>query len=132
MRILLVEDIPKTRQLIRQIILNNFPDTEMIWECETAAAAFALYEQHQPDCVLMDISLKDSGNGIQATAAITLQHPQAKIIIVSAYDESEYHTAAKSAGAIDYIQKDNLSELISALKKLNRQHLQNNKHENDL
>ena len=131
MRILLVEDIPKARQLIRQILLNNIPRIEKIWECEDGPESIRLYQAHQPDWVLMDISLKNSGNGIHATTEITRQFPQAKIIIVSGYDESEYRSAAKAAGAVCYIQKDNLSELISVLKTVDKQCLQNKQPKND-
>ncbi len=117
MRILLVEDIPKTRQLIRQILLNNIPGIEKIWECEDGPESMRLYQAHHPDWVLMDINLKNSSNGIQATSEIVREFPQAKVIIVSAYDELEYRSAAKAAGAVCYIQKDNLTDLIHFLKQ---------------
>ena len=81
-----------------------------IYECGDGAEAVALYAAQLPDWVLMDIELK-AVNGIMATRQIKNNFPEAKVVMVTNYNDKEMREAAAQAGACGYILKENLLEL---------------------
>jgi len=107
MRIMIIEDNARMRAMIKQMLMKNLPNIETIHECEDGVEAVRQFAQFQPDWVLMDVELKTM-DGLAATATITSANPQARIIIVTNYDYPEYREAAKSAGAYDFVLKENL------------------------
>ncbi len=104
---LLVEDNYEMRALLRELVADL---ASAVHECSDGAQALAAYAAHRPDWVLMDIAMKDL-DGIGATRAIKSAYPDAKVIIVTGYDEAELRQAAQAAGACGYVLKDNLLEL---------------------
>ena len=65
---------------------------------------------HKPDLVIMDIRM-DGTDGIAATGAIRCQSPNARVVIVTQYDDNDLRAAAREAGAEGYVLKDDLSAL---------------------
>lgn len=112
MKLLLVEDNPALRQIIKQLVS---PLAHEIYECADGAEAVAAWHTHHPDCVLMDIAL-GAMDGLTATRAITTADATAMVIIVTSYDEVEMGETAQRAGASGYVQKDNLLELPTILQ----------------
>ena len=112
MRLLIVEDSPSVRRVIRSIVATL---ADEIYECEDGADALPAYVAHKPDWVLMDIAMKNM-NGIKATKLIKDQFPDAKIIIVANFDEADLRESALQAGACGYVLKENLFELRKLLK----------------
>lgn len=113
MNLLIVEDNPKMRRMIRSIVACV---ADRIDECEDAGEALALYTKHHPDWVLMDINLKET-NGIEATREITSIVKEAKIIIVTNYDDAHFRESARQAGAVDYILKENLLDILPVIQQ---------------
>ena len=109
MVVLIVEDNPAMRRVIRTFI-GDVADAVEIAECGDGAAALEAYEQSQPDWVLMDIRL-GAMNGIEASRQIKTRYPEARIVVVTNYDDRELREAATSAGACAYVLKENLIEL---------------------
>ena len=107
MKLLIVEDNPAMRQMIKRVVA---PFADEIRECGDGAEAFALYAAEQPDWVLMDIRMKTL-NGISATRQIKAAFPEARIVIVTSFDEAGLREAAQQAGACGYVLKENLWEL---------------------
>ncbi len=107
MTILIVEDSEPMRQLLKKL-LGDLAET--IIECEDGAQALEAYRLCQPDWVLMDIRLKEM-DGLAATRQINAAFPEAKIVIVTSYDDNRLRVAANNAGACGYVHKDNLLEL---------------------
>jgi len=64
--------------------------------------------------VLMDIAMEPV-DGLAASRAILGAHPEAKIVILTNYDEPRYRVAAKEAGAKAFILKEHLSDILSVL-----------------
>jgi NarL family two-component system response regulator LiaR len=58
----------------------------------------------------MDIVMKEI-DGLEATSLIKTSWPEARIVIVTSYDDSDLKKAARSAGAYEYVLKENLLEL---------------------
>jgi len=117
MKLLIVEDNPQMRQMIRAVVADL---AEAVTECADGAAAVAAYAAQLfsgDDWVLMDLQMP-GGGGLEATRHIRAAFPEAQIIIVTQYDDQHWRTAATEAGACGYLLKENLLELRQILKKL--------------
>ena len=113
MNLLIVEDNLKMRRMIKSIVAGA---ADRVDECEDADEAFALYSENHPDWVLMDIHLKET-NGIEATRAIISVFAEAKIIIVTNYNDAHFKESAREAGAVDYILKENLLDILPIIQQ---------------
>ncbi|MGH9845430.1 MAG: response regulator transcription factor [Blastocatellia bacterium] len=107
MKLLIVEDNQSVRRVIRSIVASL---ADEIFECEDGADALPAYTEWAPDWVLMDVAMKNV-DGITATRNIRAQYPDAKIIIVTNYDEADLRESAREAGACGYVLKENLFEV---------------------
>ena len=112
MNLLIVEDNPKMRRMIKSIVAGV---ADRIDECEDAEEALLLYSKNHPDWVLMDINLKET-NGIEATREITSIFKEAKIIIVTNYNDAHFRESAREAGAVEYILKENLLNILPIIQ----------------
>ena len=113
MNLLIVEDNLKMRRLIKSIVARV---ADRIDECGDGDEALALYTKNHPDWVLMDIHLKET-NGIEATREITSIFEAAKIIIVTNYNDEHFRESARAAGAVDYILKENLLDILPIIQQ---------------
>jgi DNA-binding NarL/FixJ family response regulator len=102
-RVVVVDDHALHRDGTRQI-LEAHPDLQVVGDADSGEVALALVNQLRPDVVLMDIRLPGM-NGIEATRRLTRDHPEIRVIMVSAYDEDEYVRGALEAGAAGYLRK---------------------------
>jgi CheY-like chemotaxis protein len=110
MKILIVEDNPQMRQLIRSFVEDL---AEEIVECGDGEEAVAAYAAHQfggDDRVLMDLRMPRLG-GLEATERLRAAFPEARIVIVTQYDDPHWRAAARQAGACGYVLKGNLLDL---------------------
>ena len=107
MKVLMVEDNPSMRSMIRRILAGI---TDEISECDDGAAACSLYGELRPDWVLMDIELGQV-NGITATRRIKADYPEARVVIVTNYDDKQLRETARIAGACEYVLKEDLFDL---------------------
>jgi len=105
--LLIVEDNAGMRSLIRSVVSDLF---ETVTECDDGARAQAAYCGCRPDWVFMDIRLPGL-DGVAATARIREAHPEARVVIVTDYDDANLRRAASLAGACAYVLKDDLCEL---------------------
>jgi len=112
-RVLIVDDSQPMRELLKMTLAGV---AEVVGECSDGAEALAKYERLQPDWVLMDIEMKDV-DGITATRQIIAVYPQARIVIVTDYNDGELRRAAYEAGACQYIVKENLLYILEILSK---------------
>jgi len=122
MKVLIVEDSEPMRLTIKSFI-EGFIEDKGGWvhECADGAQALAEYAKHRPDWVLMDIKMKHV-DGLAATRQITTLFPEARIVIVTSYDEASFRDEARQAGASGYVLKENLLELAEILCGTNPAH----------
>ena len=107
--ILIADDSNAVRGLIHEIVADLAED---IYECSDGLEATELYRNHCPDWVLMDIEMPVL-DGLSATRQIKQASPDAKVIIVSSYDDPRTRATAKKYGACGYVRKDSLFEIRS-------------------
>ena len=114
-RILVVDDHHVVRSgLVASLGMED--DLEVVGEAENGTRALALYGQCEPDVVLMDLRMP-GGNGIEATAALRAQAPDARILIYTTFDGEEDVYRSVQAGAQGYLLKSaSRAELLSALR----------------
>ena len=110
--VLIVDDSQPVRELIKMTLAGV---AEVVGECSDGSGAMAAYEHLRPDWVLMDLNMRDV-DGITATRQITAVHPEAKIIIVTDYNDDELRRAAREAGAAEYVVKENLLNIVDIIK----------------
>jgi|SRR5215831_19344008 len=107
LKILIVDDNAEVRSMIRRFISDLVAE---IREADDGATASDAYAAFQPDWVLMDIEMKQT-NGIAATARIRAVYPQAKVVILTNYNDDQLRARAAEAGACGYVLKENLFDL---------------------
>ena len=102
-RVVVVDDHALHRDGTRQI-LEAHPDLQVVGDAASGEVALTLVNQMHPRVVLMDIRLPGM-NGIEVTRRLTRDHPDVRVLMVSAYDEDEYVRGALEAGAAGYLRK---------------------------
>lgn len=80
----------------------------------SGADAIDLFKKHRPDLVLMDIRMKDM-SGIEASSQILQIDSEAKILLITTFQDDEYIREALSLGCRGYILKQNIDSIIPAL-----------------
>lgn len=103
-RVLLADDHTLVRAGIRAL-LNELPGVQVVAEAGDGREAVDLAKAHQPNLVLMDISMRGL-NGIEATAQLKRELPDVRVIILSMHASEEHVGQALRAGASGYILKD--------------------------
>jgi two-component system, chemotaxis family, chemotaxis protein CheY len=111
MTILIVEDNANMRRMLADLIGHKF---RRVYECADGDKAFALYELHRPDWVLMDWQMPNK-DGITAMREIIAEYPQANICLVTSCNDEFLKTEAIAAGAKCFVHKRNLAELQTVL-----------------
>lgn len=114
-RILIADDHHLVRMGIVALV-NIETDLEVVAEATDGAQAVDMFEKHRPDLVLMDARMA-LRNGIEATAEIRKRDPQARILMLTAFDGDADIRKAFDAGAQGYVLKSSSGDnLIPALR----------------
>lgn len=77
--------------------------------------AAELYKIHQPDVLLMDIRMKEK-SGLDASAEILEEFPDAKILLLTTFFDDEYIVKALKLGAKGYLLKQDYASILPALE----------------
>ena len=94
-------------------LLEREPSLIVAGVVATQTKAVDLAAELMPDIFLVDMMLKHSWqNGVSATIAIHKVSPSTKVIILTSCEQEEEVVAATSAGAIDYLSKNNCEDLL--------------------
>lgn len=107
-RVLLADDHNLVRAGIRAL-LGEIPGVQVVAEAADGREAMELARTHQPNLVLMDISMRGL-NGIEATAQMRRDLPDVRVIILSMHATEEHVTQALRAGATGYMLKDSATQ----------------------
>jgi DNA-binding NarL/FixJ family response regulator len=104
MNLLIIEDNKQMYRAMKSFVLDL---AEGIYECRSGSEALAAYARHRPDWVLVDLEMAQAG-GLRWVLEIKRAYPEARILIVSNYDDADLRAAALDAGACEYVVKHDL------------------------
>jgi pilus assembly protein CpaE len=115
-KVLVVDDVPETRENIRKL-LQFENDIEVVGAEGTGSAGIASARELKPEVVLMDINMPDM-DGIKATEMIRRNDPTVQIVILSVQGDPNYMRRAMLAGARDFLTKPpSVDELTAAIRR---------------
>ena len=117
--IAIVDDHPLVREGLTARISAQ-PDMEVCGEADDIESAMELIVSRRPALVIVDIALRD-GHGIDLIKRIVAAGINTRMLVVSAYDESLFAERALRAGALGYINKQELQgKVVEALRTVLR------------
>ena len=109
MRVLIVDDSPLFRDLIRRFV-EDPGHGEIVGEVTRADAAASAVAEHRPDVVVMDWSLPDH-DGIWATRQIKVLFPHVDVVALTSATEDTVIRDFFEAGATAQFDKGDLDAL---------------------
>ena len=114
-RLLIVDDHAMVRLVLEKAIESE-PDLVLVGKAGNGTEALALFRKHKPDVVTMDYKLPGL-NGVDSTAALRKEFPNARVLLLSIYEGSEDIWRATQAGAAGYLSKSvEIEEVIRAIR----------------
>lgn len=115
-RVLIVDDQPLFREGLA-VLLNKEPDIEVCGQASDGDEAAEAVLRLRPDVTLMDLKMQRVG-GVQATREVLRCAAEARIVILTTYDEDRLVYDALAEGAVGYLLKESSSqEIAEALRK---------------
>ena len=113
--VFLAEDHAVVREGLAELIRREV-DMDVVGEAGDGEDTVRQVKQLKPDIVLMDIAMPGM-NGVEATKQIKASVPQTRVLVLTAYDNPEFITAAIDAGAAGYLLKNvRRKELTNAIR----------------
>ena len=113
--VMLVDDHAVVRMGFR-MLLETATDIKVIAEAENGEQAVKLYMEHQPAVVVMDITMPGIG-GLEAIERLMAKDGAARILVLSAHEDSVHPKRVLNAGAMGYLTKRSAAEeLIKAIR----------------
>lgn len=109
-KVLIVDDHPVVRTGIKSL-LSNYDHLSVAGEAATADAAVEAYRTLHPDVVLLDIRLGE-GSGLAVLDELLDLDPDARVLMLSSFDDEEYLTRSLRTGAAGYILKADSDEML--------------------
>jgi two-component system invasion response regulator UvrY len=109
-RVMLVDDHAVVRTGFR-LLLQAQKEFAVVAEADSGESACQLYFQHNPDVVVMDLAMPGMG-GLEAQRRILARHPQARILTLSAHDDSMRAKRSLQEGALGFLSKRSAPEAL--------------------
>lgn len=120
LRLLVVDDEQIEREGMLAIIRDGFPDL-VLEQAKNGKMAVELVPHFLPDLILMDIKMPGM-NGLEAVENISIDYPDMRFIMVTAYDTFEYARKAIKLGVKDYLLKPSkVAEIRETVSRVLRQ-----------
>ncbi|MGO4941996.1 response regulator transcription factor [Ruoffia tabacinasalis] len=111
--VMIIDDDPIVVESLSLIIENG--GYEVIVTGYSAEEAIANYSIYKPDITLLDIRMQEK-SGIHAASTILSEFPQAKILLVTTFEDSDFIQAALQLGCKGYILKQNIKSILPAIE----------------
>lgn len=114
MTVMIVDDSASIRKMIRTMLSTT---ADEFCECSDGSEALDSYSRFHPDWVLMDIKMKRM-DGFQATHEILSSFPDARVVMITQYNDPKLIEKARRSGARDCILKENLVRVEEIIRKI--------------
>lgn len=114
MKLVIIDDDQLVSGALKTI-LETDPDISVSAVGADGKDAVRLYREHLPDILLMDIRMTHM-SGLEATAEIRKDFPDANILLLTTFSDDEYIVKALQLGAKGYLLKQDYANLLPALK----------------
>lgn len=116
-KVLLVDDHAVVRMGFK-MLLESAPDIKVVAEAESGEQGVKMYMEHHPDVVVMDITMPGIG-GLEAIERIMAKDSTARVLVLSAHEDSVHPKRVLKAGAMGYLTKRSAAEeLIKAIRSV--------------
>lgn len=116
-RIVLINQLTLARSGLRAI-LERFPEMQVVGEASAIPEAIPLVRQESPDIVLFDSDCVDY-QGLDSLPQLIGAAAHARLVLVTATDDSDFHHRAVELGAMGVVFKTQTVEvLIKAITKV--------------
>ena len=100
------------------LLLQDANDIRVVAEADSGEEACRLFPEHLPEVTVMDITMPGIG-GIEAMRRILGKHPDARILALSAHEDTIHARRALNAGAVGYLSKRSAPEaLVSSIRQV--------------
>lgn len=117
-RVLLVDDHVLVRMGFRMLLGDAA--IEVAAEADTGEQALQCYARVQPAVVVLDLAMPGMG-GLEALRRLLAQDPQARVLVLSAHEDTAHPRRVLAAGALGYLAKRSApEELIQAVRVVAR------------
>ncbi len=103
-RVLIVDDHELIREGLSEL-LGRCDDISVVAKADSGAKALELFREHTPDVSLIDLRMAPM-SGIDTIVSLKKEHPNARIIMLSAFDTDDEIYQGLRAGAASYLLKD--------------------------
>lgn len=100
-----------------ETILGAQPDIEVVATGTSGSEAEALFAEHDPEVLLMDIQMP-GGDGLSAAERILASHQHARIVFLTTFSDDEYIIRALRLGAKGYLIKQNVADIAPAIRSV--------------
>ena len=110
-RVMLVDDHALVRMGFRMLLADA--QVEVVCEAGSGEQACQEYAAVAPDVVVMDLSMPGMG-GLEATRRLIAQDPKARILALSAHEDTAHPRRVLRAGALGYLAKRSAPEALIA------------------
>jgi two-component system invasion response regulator UvrY len=118
-RVMLVDDHAVVRMGFR-LLLEGSGDLRVVAEAESGEDALRAYPEVDPDVLVLDISMPGIG-GLETVTRLVSKHPEARILVLSAHEDTMHARRALKAGALGYLSKRSAAEeLMRAIRQVFR------------
>lgn len=114
MDILIVDDDCLVAGALKTI-LEAQPDFHVPACGKDGREAISLYRKYRPDCLLMDIRMKDM-DGLEASSCILSEFPHARILLLTTFSDDEYIIRALKLGTGGYLLKQDYQTIVPAVR----------------
>ena len=113
-RIMLIDDEPTARNLLRSVIDTDLLKMEVVGEAGSGIEAINIIDDVRPDIVFADISMPFM-NGIEFTEVVQKRYPGLVIIIMTALDDFRYAQKCVSLPVFEYMLKPIVKEEVESV-----------------
>lgn len=117
LRIMLVDDHAVVRMGFR-LLLDTTADLRVIAECGSGEEALRSYAGVNPDVTVLDLSMDGMG-GLETLSRLLAKCPGARVLVLSAHEDTSHPRRALAAGALGYLTKRSAADaLIEAIRQV--------------